>query len=217
MNMVYSAVVMLLAVASQACLNQPPTRNSLSDGSVDRMEENRIRANKHLDQFERKKSTDDLREAADILEGLTSGSEGQRKAHRRPLLMAWLRLLNLIDENFDQSFNPADVPAISQVPPGPEGLAYPSGTKPEDIKDPDLRKRYEKMLDENRRKSEAYAFQTGLRRLNDRVTPEVVHFLVRAYTPATPDREEWRGAIAEAIKSPERAAELKEAVVRGGS
>jgi len=205
----------VLILALSVCSNLHLAASLQNFGGANSMSTNIERAVTDVSSFEKKGSIEDLRQAVNILEGVDINGKTSLESRielRRLTLAAWLRLLNAIDGKMDPKFNPSDVPALSLVPPGPAGLQYPSGTKPEDIQDPVLRKQYEEMIEKNRKKSEAYALQTNLRRLNDRATPDATHFLQQFYTTGAADQKECKDAIAHFIKNPRRASELSHAV-----
>jgi hypothetical protein len=220
MNTFYIVTVVFFALGMPACSSLRIAQVSLRDGSEWKMKNDLSRVNAHLEEFEKKNNIDDLQEAADILASVSTTFERYFRTEpkeRGEILASWLRIINLIDNNLDPAFDPADVPAISVLPPGQAGLQYGSGTKPEDIKDPELKKQFEAALEENRRKSEAYAFQTGMRRLNGSVTPNVISFLRQCYASTQKDRESCEAALMSVIKNPKRAAALREELLRASN
>jgi hypothetical protein len=202
-------LVAVLACLTVFALAQPartPAENHMAD--------NVQRALAHIDAFEKNRDADELREATNILTSTDislAPSSQERMGLRHAVFHAWLRLLNLLDATLDPAFQPAAKPALGQLPPGEAGLPYASGTKPEDIKDPVLRKKYEESIEKNRQKSAAYGLQVKLRRVNETATPNVERYIRQFYSTASLDQKELHEDISKAIKNPKRAEQLIQA------
>src|SRR5579859_1265182 len=114
MNTFCAAALFLSVLAASGCSTRP-TSVSLPATSEEHMQSDLSQACVHLDEFEEKENIDDLREAADLLQGISTSVEanlGPGAKQRDSVLVAWLRLLSLIDSGLDPSFDPKDVPAI---------------------------------------------------------------------------------------------------------
>lgn len=89
---------------------------------------------------------------------------------------AWVRIRASLDKDFDA----IDKPFRNLAPPHETGL--PSGVAPEAIKDPILRKAYEKALAHNAKKAEYYNKQSQLRKLDSDFSEKVERYLEEIYT-----------------------------------
>ena len=101
----------------------------------------------------------------------------------------YIRVLHFINLEIDNEFDFNDPAAINVSPPwGP----YPSGISPDSIKEPQLRKEYERLIAKNREKGKKYNFQSKLKMHNERLLNKMELFFAEAYS-----------------KSPESVKELK--------
>jgi hypothetical protein len=130
------------------------------------------RATSLLVEFERSKSIDKLEDAyisvGNIPEPGVDKTVPKAVARQEKARMLF-NLLAVIDQNVDPSFdlnNPKYWVAVNLVPPGTDGLRYPSGIDPNDIKEPEIRVRYEAELKENAKKAARGLFQTRLHNID---------------------------------------------------
>jgi hypothetical protein len=82
---------------------------------------------------------------------------------------------NQLEAAIDERFDFTDLPQKNIEPPLETGL--PSGVAPEEIKDPDLRVKYEADIECNRQKTESYTNQLTLRNLREYQLPILEGFL----------------------------------------
>jgi hypothetical protein len=166
-------------------------------------------------EFENQKTPELLKQACLALEEVLLLEEDNadiRGQLRRDSLYLGLQLMDLTDRFLDPEFDPDDVPDRAvQPPPTSDGVLYPPGTDPAKIDDSMARAQYEQAITTNNAKIIHYAFQTKLRRLNERITPRAGEFIRNFYTPAGADQEELKDAIEETIHSARR----KEALLKG--
>jgi len=73
----------------------------------------------------------------------------------------WFCVLDIIEKEINRNYDINKQPSINVSPPGP----YPSGIAPEAIKEPELRKEYEKAIEENSRKIKEHKYQSMLRQM----------------------------------------------------
>jgi len=121
------------------------------------------------------------------------------------LLHLWQRVQNNIDRNFD--INDDKNRPIGNVPvPTPN---YVPGMRPEDIKEPDVRAKYEKAIEENNKKAKRFNLQVELQRIDKNLLKFVEDFLIQMYSVLPIDITELdknlsafgiKGDKAEAIK-----------------
>ncbi len=106
----------------------------------------------------------------------------------------WMKLLEVIDENIDLSYDTANLKntvALNLVPPPlSNGMIYPSGVAPEAINDPVVRSNYEAALAENSRRAVRAAFQTQLRRVRTLAALDAERFFRRFYSSSKSDQNE---------------------------
>lgn len=82
-------------------------------------------------------------------------------------LHLWRRIETVIEPNWD----PNDVPMINVQVSGV--TPYSAGVAPESIKEPEIRKRYEAVLEANRQKNEKYREQRSARDIRQRYLPRL--------------------------------------------
>lgn len=178
------------------------------------MSELTTRAAAQLAEFEQTREPENLQAASDLLEevDLSQETEGlKRLALRRETLQLWLSLLAAIDNHLDPAFDPADVPSVSVTPPPSGGVQYPPGVDPSVIAEPQARRQYEAMIEQNRQKAERYRLQTRLRRLDEKLMPKVERFIRLSYTTVPGDQRELSETVRKLIPNPQRAAPLTRA------
>lgn len=111
--------------------------------------------------------------------GLVSNTqwESDRKERIAFLLRLWKKLQDNIDRGFD-CHNPENKP-FSNVPvPGP----YMPGISPNNIKEPEIRAKYEEAIKINRLKQEKCSFQNQLQKLDKTLPTFVENFLIQMYS-----------------------------------
>lgn len=101
-------------------------------------------------------------------------------------LHAWKRLDAMIDPNFDLS-----VPISINVMP-PPGAGIPPGGDPSAITDPNIRKEYEALIEQNRKNIVKYNEQRRLRDLNKVYQRQAEQYLITAYSTPPYNIEELR-------------------------
>ncbi len=167
----------------------------------------------HAQNFEQKLEPELLKQAYCALENVLLLEEDDLQSRgqlRKDSLYLWLCLIKLLDRYLDPDFDPDDVPELNvQPPPTTGGAVLRPGADPALIDDPATRAQYEKEIAANEAKTTNYAFQTKLRRLDERITPRAENFIRNFYTPAPGDQEELNIAIDETIKDSQRKAGLK--------
>lgn len=119
-----------------------------------------------------------LQEDIEYTKGQLSPEEWVEK--RRTRSETWLRTWRHLNDAIDPSFNVNDLP-LANVPP-PAGVAGPAGMAPEQIKDPELRARYQRAIDANNQKAERNRTQLTLRRTQDMFGNVMEAYLVRSYS-----------------------------------
>ncbi len=165
-------------------------------------------------EFDKEKDPEKLQAAADLLVevDLSKEEEGlKRLALRGETLQAWLTLLAAIDKNLDPRFDPNDRPGVNVSPPPSGGVQYPPGVDPSKIQDPQARQQYETAIKQNRAKAVNYRLQTKLRRLDERLTPNVERFIRLSYTTVPGDQRQLDDAVKKLIANPQRASALRRA------
>ena len=137
--------------------------------------------------------------------------DSQYRAARQGALELWLRLLDLLDKNFDSAFDPDDIPPKMVRPPAlpdPSQGSLRPGASPSLIADPKVRAEYEQAIAANRAKIRRYRLQIVLRQVDKDLRHDVRHFVAIAYKPTPENREEVRKAIERNISSQKERAEL---------
>ncbi len=99
---------------------------------------------------------------------------------RRVEAELWLFILQAARKEIDADYNFDTPPELSIAPLGP----YPSGIAPESIKEPEIRKEYEKAIAKNKEKAKEYNFQYKLREMERSLSRKVEDFLVNVYSKA---------------------------------
>lgn len=124
--------------------------------------------------------------------GLVAESEWEidRAERIKMLLHLWRRLQDNIDRTFDCS-RPENRP-VSNVPvPGP----YLPGVSPKDIKEPEIRAKYEETIRINRLKAQKCSFQNQLQKLDKTLPGFVESFLIQMYSVAPYDMDNLKKDI----------------------
>ncbi|MDD5482687.1 MAG: hypothetical protein PHP98_03415 [Kiritimatiellae bacterium] len=97
---------------------------------------------------------------------------------RRIQAELWFKLHEAVEKEIDKNFDFTSSPQRNISAPG----SYPSGVAPESIKEPELRKEYEKALAENKKKIDEHNFQYRLRKLEEDISYKLECFLVEVYS-----------------------------------
>jgi len=106
---------------------------------------------------------------------------------RRFRCQLMLRGAALLKSKIDPNFDPDDVPATNIAPEGP----YRSGVAPEAIKEPEIRRKYEAAIRENKEKAERYNLQHQLRKIWERYPKRSIYpFLQINYDEAKPEDQQ---------------------------
>jgi len=168
-----------------------------------------------LAEFERTKSIDQLDSAFRAVERISPPGVDKavpRPVARRELAQTWLKLLAAMDQNLDPNFDvndPKNFPLQNMAPDGLEGMKYPSGVRPEDIKEPEVRANFEEALKKNEEKRVRLTFQIGLRNVDQLANIAVERFLRDNYTTSKKDQSELEGLMKQAKLSPARVQKIK--------
>jgi hypothetical protein len=192
-------VVAVLAVAVIAATDA--RYQTMSDN-----EKHLKRADELVKLFEKEKEPETLREAGMELEDVDLRRVHDmtlRHKQRNEALEMWLTIIQTLDNNLDANFDPDNVPQMSVMPPRTKsGVQYPPGVAPDMIDDPKAREEYEKAVQDNRAKQEAYLLQHQLRELNETIPPKVESFIRDAFTSA--DHDDIKAVIDRTIESKSR-------------
>ncbi len=140
--------------------------------------------------FEKTKEPYALEMAAELVERLAAGEEGEpraRQEQRAHQLELWLSVLDHLDRHRDPHFNFTDVPELAVAPLVAAGAISLTGMDAQAVQDPALRREYEEVIERNREKAERYRFQDQLRRLHERLTRRAEAFITSAYSPSPED------------------------------
>jgi hypothetical protein len=125
-----------------------------------------------VDRFAQTLDPDWLEGAIENLESFRWNHElddRQYRAARQDALELWLRLLDLLDRNFDSAFDPDDIPPKMVRPPAlpdPSQGSLPPGASPSLIADPKVRAEYEQAIAANRAKIRRYRLQIVFRQVD---------------------------------------------------
>lgn len=137
-----------------------------------------------------------VRIGSDVSKGEQFSKE--RKENVAIRLHAWKRLMQAVDPNWD----PDEVLFVDNVAP-PAGTGMPAGVEPEAIKDADLRKEYETLIEENRKKIEKYREQYELSKWLKRFPRRIEEEIIQAYSDPPLNVEELRAMLHEHLSDKE--------------
>jgi hypothetical protein len=98
---------------------------------------------------------------------------------------------------------------MNLIPPGINGMRYPSGVNPNDIKDLKLRAQYEAEIKQNDEKLARLNFQTRLHNIDQSANIFVERFLRNNYTNSKKDQSELEDLMKQAKLSPARMQKIK--------
>lgn len=105
-----------------------------------------------------------------------SGGFKRQRDHKVRLL---LRLMAKVDSGIDLQFDPnRDIPTLNVMPP--DGANVSAGTSPEAIADPEIRRKYEQLIEENCRKMERSRVQFLLRRMHQQIPQRQLYSTIQA-------------------------------------
>jgi hypothetical protein len=166
--------------------------------------------------FQKSKSVDQLERALRTVEGMPFpgiDKTVEPAVARRAEAKMWLTLLAAIEQSIDTNYdvnNPTNWAAVNLIPPPTaEGMRYPSGVNPKDIKEPEIRAQYEAALKLNDEKIVRANFQTGVRNIELLAVLDVERFFSTYYTTSKEDQSEVENLLHQAKLSPERTQKLK--------
>jgi hypothetical protein len=121
-----------------------------------------------LEEFTHGRDSEHLRQAIELIEAWMD-STGDSTGHSvQEVLRAWIQLFETLDAAIEPGWDSRDLPETGLIPPGAAGVVFPSGVDPAAIRDPDVRRDYEQMLQEAKAKAERFGLQQDLRRLDER-------------------------------------------------
>lgn len=173
-------------------------------------------ANALLAEFKKTRSIEQLDRAFRALESMPFPGVDHTvpwSAARGEQAKMWLNLLATIDQNIDTNFgvnDPQYWAAVSLTPPGTaEGLRYPSGVDPKDIKEPQIRLQYEAAIKQNEEKKARCLFQTRLRNISALAGLDAERFFRAYYTSSKKDQNELGNLMQQAKLSPNRTEKIK--------
>jgi hypothetical protein len=123
-------------------------------------------AQRLISAFRATRSLDTIEAAMNALSGFNMRYETAATcvATRRETARSWTTLISAINEARDPTFDVTDesqLPTANVDVPGPS--QYPSGTDPSDVKDPQVRAAYERLIAENSQKTRRLNYQLALR------------------------------------------------------
>ena len=205
--------ILTLVVSMNSALSQ--TNNIIKKENSDLMTNQINRATGLLTEFKKNKSIDQLESALRAVEKISPPGIDKtvpRSVARHEQARMWLSLLATIDQNIDPSFDVNDAKnwaALNLVPETPEGVHYPSGVDPKEIKDPKTRAQYESAIKQNEAKKARLNFQIGLRNINELAGLDVGRFFPSYYTSSNEDKSELENLMHQAKLSPARTQKLK--------
>jgi hypothetical protein len=95
----------------------------------------------------------------------------------------------------DPHFNRDDLPSLNLVPPTRNGVAANSGVEPQAIQDLEARREYERLLQDNARKTTRYAYQITLRKLDADWTDNLKDHLAAQCASSSEDQKDLNALI----------------------
>lgn len=132
-----------------------------------------------LASFEKSPSSEGLAEAWTEASRVPEKPNAENwKDLRRKKFQGVLMVIEAVQAQIDPKFDENDAPTLNVRIPGG---GYDAGTKPENIKDPAIRKRYEDAIAQNQKKMQRYNFQLGLRASRDKYIDYLRDFIKRRY------------------------------------
>ncbi|HRR33328.1 MAG TPA: hypothetical protein P5026_04475 [Kiritimatiellia bacterium] len=133
-----------------------------------------------LDSFRKEKAPRILEEMIERMVQLKREKLASKEwpAIRKLQTETWLRMLKAVDQEIDRNHESASPPERNVAVPGP----YPSGTAPESIKEPEIRREYEEAMAVAEKARKEYVFQQKLRILRRQLLDQAEDFAVGAYS-----------------------------------
>jgi hypothetical protein len=146
-----------------------------------------------LGQFATSGSLDHLQAALRVLAGVEVPATSSFPQDRQQVTRTWMVFLHQVDHSYDPTFDPAEQPLLNIIPPrGKDGRTYPSGIRPEDIPDREVRAHYEQQIKENNIKVEKSGRYWRLRSLDSEALTVFGNFLRHYYKGTAADKEELK-------------------------
>jgi hypothetical protein len=126
-------------------------------------------------------------------------SPGTQSSDPAPWRVEKLRLLlEAVDgarRGQDPNFNRDDLPSLNLMPPTRNGVGSNSGIEPQAVQDPQARKEYERLLEDNAHKTTTYAYQVTLRKLDADWTDDLKDHLASQCASSPRDRKDLNALI----------------------
>ena len=111
------------------------------------------------------------------------------RAYRHAYIVDHLRVWERVASTIDRTWKPND-PANMVGGVSPPGGNYPGPVSPEDVKETDIRARYEAMIEADRRKGDRNVEQIAARRLQEAYLRRLKDAVYRAYNAEPPSKDE---------------------------
>jgi hypothetical protein len=160
------ATVLLASVHAQ----QRPETKKMSQSAAQTPLEKDVGA--ALADYDKTRSADALQHAADQVvreDGVAPDDPAASAAEAHVRLRLWMSVLGRFKRDVDPKFDPTHPPPLTVAPPKVGNTQFPPGIRPSDIKDAEVRKKYEAAIDENERRVDGYKQQSKLREMHARV------------------------------------------------
>lgn len=129
-------------------------------------------------------------------------------ASRYDKLRLWLKALDLA-QTASAPLSLAELPELNIAPKSTKDMIYASGMDPKDIKDPDVRKDYEKRLAENVQKAQKSRFQNFAKEIRPRWIAALEAHAGSHYSASPNDIAEIDRALAESVSDVKFRASLR--------
>lgn len=133
---------------------------------------------------------------------------------REARLRLHLVMLRTVAKMMDPAFDPKDVPFLNVAPP--PGASISAGASPSAIKDPKMRREYEKAIAKNDEKAKYYSMQRELRKFDKAWFAKTVRFISDNYSRDAKDADEIGIAVDGLVSDSDRRKTLKRAVENPG-
>lgn len=136
----------------------------------------------HLNDFKNSGDTSHLQDAMNFVDQwINSDRKGNTSPdYRKEIVKSLFKILKEVDSSFDHDYDKKHTPYINMAPPSETHL--PAGVDPKEIKDDELRKKYESDLAENEKKIEYVKRQHSLRNLDQSLQIKIVNYLTEEYS-----------------------------------
>ena len=180
------------------------------------IEEKQDQVIRHLDAFQRNGDPNELRAAADLIDGIDDAhiaAFDERQSSRAVKLGLWLTLLEKIDLAKDPQFDPLDVPAARVlVPPGTPMKPGVPIESPEGIANPADLRNYEQSVKANEDKTRHYRIQKELRQMDAELSTRADTYIQRTLLRSPQSVRKLNDALAKNTHNQDRAAHLRSLV-----